>query len=337
MQFKRFYLFITGLFLITSCAKEQLYPEQECDLESVYLYGNYTYYIGEDPTFTINTSLTSQYLSYGNVSINPNFSQNGENRVKISIADITVQKGAKNYNIDTDILAEEFKNGSWSTQSEFNNIIEPQQKNMAIVLVLDMSTSLGNDIAQVKNAALNFAQDFLSKTDQQGKIGLVLFAQDIDTLDFTSNYSTISSFINSYNKAQNSTTLYGAIDKGLNMLENLTLQVDGKALIGFTDGGDNNTTSPTTVKNNIQNSSTPRYMIGLYGKSQDYSEEVLRSLASDESKFANAANSAELSVKFNEILDQITNIIHLQYLRTQQQFDVNLDAPIEIRFKFKLN
>lgn len=332
---------ISFLLLLTafagSCAKPELNPDLDCSLSEVYLYGEYTYYSGQNPTFTINSTLTSEYISYGDVSIDPNFVYNTENRVKISIPDITIQKDGIGYNVDTSaILAEEYINGNWIVQSEFQKLPETQQKNMAVVLVLDMSTSLGSDVEVLKTSAINFAEDFIERTDGQGKLGLVFFSTEIETYDFSSNIGTISNRISNYNNYQNATSLLGAMDTALYMLENTSLVVDGKACITFTDGNDNNTSSPTAVKNDIQNSTIPRYMIGLYGKSSDYSEDVLKGLASDESKFVNAQNSSELQGKFDDILDKITNIILLQYLRTTQQFDQGVDPPIEIRFKFTL-
>ena len=329
-----FALFLIGATLIISCAKKELHSEEECIFCETYLYGTYTYYGGKQPTFAVDNERTSNYVSFGKSSVFPVTTSDGD-RIRVQVPNISIQKDEKSYSIKQ-ITVEEYENGQWDPEFEFQTSKAFQQKNMAIVLVLDMSSSLGNDIFAVKSNAIDFATRFFNETDQKGYVGLVLFSGDTASYPFTNNLTVITNQINNYSNYQNATTLFGSISKGLEMLENTSLAVDGKALIAFTDGGDNNTNNPTQVKQSILNSSIQKYTIGLKGNGVDYDEGTMIQLASTPANYADADNIGELQAAFNDILDQITNIALVNYDRTTQTFNQNTDPPIQVRFKFSI-
>lgn len=318
------------IFLVCGCAKEELKTTEPCELCDLYIYGTYTNYTGENPTFVINTQKTSKYITYG-IPTTKDTAVTVGRRVRLIVPDIKIKKDNKNYNFDNFVI-EEFISDTWKKQYEFQKDNKSLENSLAVVMVLDMSTSLGSDVQNVKSSAISFANKFLTPTNSKGELGLVLFNENINSYPFTNNLNTISNTISSYYNYRDATTLYGAMDRGIEMLNNYNKAVDEKVLVTFTDGRDNNTDSPSTVRSRIVTSKYPRYVIGLEGKG-DYDEVALRGLASQDNYFVSAYDKVSLSYAFDEIFDMISTTNSIQYDRTPQKFQRGSDAPIEIRIK----
>ncbi len=105
------------------------------------------------------------------------------------------------------------------------------------VLLLDNSFSVGLNLVDVKNAAIDFVNN---KFDEQ-EIAIYSFSETISLVqDFTDSKSTLINSINSIGIGPASTNLYGAVIEGMNSFESsYTIDgiVDGFTVL-FTDGED---------------------------------------------------------------------------------------------------
>ena len=299
--------------------------------DTVILYGTYTYWAGQAPTFLVDSMYPASAVTYGTVTAIPN---NSTQRVDVTVNSVRITvNGVKRSATGFSIEEQHSNNPTWFIQQEFGAANTSVNSKLATVLVLDMSTSLGSDVYRVKSSADSFANKYLQ--NQTGSLALVLFSQDIYKYDFSTSSSYVTGTINSYTLYQNATTLYGAVLAGLSMLDTFSASVDEKVLIAFTDGGDNNTSSPTAAVNSIQQSPHTRYSIGLIGKG-DYDAASLKSIATTDQNFVQASNISELNSKFSEILTKISTISRIQYSRTNQTFTMGMDAATHVRIKIGL-
>ncbi|MDQ3072339.1 MAG: VWA domain-containing protein [Bacteroidota bacterium] len=317
----RLIIIILGLItFLSSCDKVRLVVDN-----SQVLHGVYTNYEGEGPKFVIDEKKTSTYLQYGS----PSISQTPDN-IHIGIPGIGISTNANNFSIDSVIIKERSGSG-WEKEAEFSAASAFVKTKMQVVLVLDMSTSLGTNVENVKQYAKDFARQIINSSPES-QVGLVLFSKDIDPFPFTSNLNTIESVINSYSKYGDRTTLYGATLKGLEMLDNSAF--DGvKGLVVFTDGGDNNTNAPTLAKQAIIDSKTLRYSIGFDGGDLDKS--AIKELATRKSNYTFANSTDDLEKAFSKVANEIQSIYYFKYSRSTQTFVKGTDEPIEIKFIFK--
>ena len=158
-----------------------------------------------------------------------------------------------------------------------------------------------------------------------------MFSEAIDTLGFfdAGGLANINSFIDNYTNYGSRTTLYGACQVGINMLDAFS-QKGVKTLIVFTDGGDNNTNNPQSVLSSIQSNSYPKYAIGLDGK--DFRKDNLKQIASSSDNLFVAKNISDLKTAFDEVSNLVSTIYKFSYLRSKQTLD-----PSGIKIKFEFN
>jgi hypothetical protein len=323
---KRVILYFAVLMLLGSCKKDDPQTDPK---DNLYIYGEYTNYNGQAPTFTISGSETSPYIAYSTPDVQTVPTSQG-NRIRIRIPNVKIKIDNTNYAL-TAVQVEEKKADGWAKQEEFNIVDISTKNKLAVAMVLDMSSSLGNDVTTVKSSANQFTNDFLNPG--YGSLGLVLFSENITAYNFTTSASTTNLRINQYTDFKNATTLYGAMYKGIQMLDTFSAPVDKKILLTFTDGGDNNTNNPTTVRSNILNSNYERYIIGLRGKGGDYIESDLKSLVQKPENFIGADNINSVNQAFNSIYKSLTTTSVIQYFRTTQTFTLGVDPPIKVRLK----
>ncbi len=126
-----------------------------------------------------------------------------------------------------------------------------ETKSMVVMLVLDCSTSLGEDFKFVQEAAKNFARNLLNASKGGNiKIGIVSFSKINETkfLDIrpltSGSYSEIERFINGLSM-QNGTALYYAMDKSIDIVEeycktsiSTEQPLSTAMMVTFTDGLD---------------------------------------------------------------------------------------------------
>lgn len=307
--------------------------------DAIVLRFDYTYYQGEEPRVEIVRTRTDERVKFDTTVFFPTVEGN---KVVIRIPNIRLSDNDFNYTAQCVTIEERDEtrpaNDRWFEQTEFKNQEEFAQTRMATQLVVDVSSSLGEDREKVKQYALDFAEQTLSSNGGAGYIGLTLFADTVITYPFTNQLSDIATAVNNFPypdlNAQTFTRLSDGILSGLNALEDAELEVDDKVLVAFTDGNDNGSNNPTGNRQEIQASDFPRYMIGLKGKGLEYNTNYLKSLASNENFFVEAGDANELQERFNDINELIANIYTVIYNRSTQTFNPDIDEPISLRAIF---
>ncbi|MCB9265498.1 MAG: VWA domain-containing protein [Lewinellaceae bacterium] len=345
-----FFLLAAFVLTISSCKKdnevkgnpnEVPYPECEGVTidDAIIMRFEYTNYQGEDPTVAIVPDKTDNRVKYDTAHYTP--TREG-NKIVIRIPNIRLTDNNYNY-IAQCVTIEEFdanrpSDDRWFEQTEFKNQREFSETKIATMLCLDVSSSLGADRENVKQYAIDFANQIFESTSNESYVGLVLFADTVITYPFTNDITDIENAINTFPypdlDAQTFTRLSDGIIAGLEALEAADLEVGDKVLVAFTDGNDNGSNNPTTNEQFIQQSEFPRYMIGLKGKGLEYNTNYLKELASNETFFVEANNAFELQNRFNDINELIANIYTIIYNRSTQSFTPGVDEPIKLRAIF---
>jgi hypothetical protein len=309
------------IMLIVGCYDIPIWIAQKVSV--VYEFQNSS---GNNPTISDPINL-SPSLSIGSQTA----IYNG-NIVQILLHDVRVQTVLNNFEIkDGGIKIREKEGNKWKEQSEFDLAASSRKTDAVAVIVIDMSESIGDKIEEVKSYAKTLAADILNSTTNS-HVGVVLFSENVQSMQFAglSELDAIEEFIDSYTTYSNRTTLYGAVNAGLTMLENTGL-LGAKSLIAFTDGGDNNTDHPETALSNITTSELTRFAIGVKGN--DFDQRVLENIASKNANCAVASNYDDLQKVFKEIAQQVTSVYQISYVRSNQI----LDNPIQIEFEFSVD
>ncbi|HHG83902.1 MAG TPA: VWA domain-containing protein, partial [Bacteroidetes bacterium] len=202
----------------------------------------------------------------------------GNGTVQVIVDGVRVQSSSNNFEISK-INIYEKDQGKFKIQDEFTNLSTSNKPDIATVLVLDMSTSLGNLVTDLKEYAKSFVDQVVNSTDSS-IVSVVFFSgkNDISATAFYdhTNAALLKAEIDSFTNYQSRTALFQATQAGIDLLQ--TLPFSGpKALVVFTDGGDNDSNNPTTLKESIASSDYLRISIGLKG--DDFDKNDLQAVA----------------------------------------------------------
>lgn len=248
-----------------------------------------------------------------------------------------VLKGLRIYDDDhyylyESVKVEERRNGKWIEDKEFLAPAVERLTKTAIVLALDVSESLGNEFGKIKTFARDFSRVVL-QNNGESQIGLVVFATEIDTLRLTNNLSKVNSFIDNASQGHY-TSLYSAMLEGITMLRDPSLNnLDGKALVTFTDGANNyRSNDPDSVKNALVTPDTlPSYTIGLRGKG-NLDEDILQELGfTGNYRISSTINVLEKT--FAEFSRAVSEVYNITYHRNNQA----ISDTLSIRFTFTVS
>ncbi len=197
---------------------------------------------------------------------------------------------------------EVYEDGELVSQSESFILLEQYLENnylMRVALVLDNSTSLRNDLDQIKSAANDFVNHVV---DSHNQIAVFKFSGTTELVqDFTSNKSLLHSAINSINVGEPTTDLYGAVITGC---ESYTTefnihQIENGATVIFTDGTD--TQGSHTLEDALNATTDKRvYTVGL---GDEINPNILQQIATSGFFYIDETN--ELINVFNQIKEDI--------------------------------
>jgi hypothetical protein len=315
------------LMAAVGCRKDSVNPNDHKQFE---LYIDFWNPQGNNPQISFDAQNSSPEIkidfseTFAGVAVPPNFTNVIIDNVRI------IDNNNSNYHINQ-INAYEWRTdiNNWKQDVEF--VMEFDQiQDLAVVLVLDASASLGSDFTNVKA----FAYDFISKVLQQipsARIGIVDFSDEIHAFALTDNPSALSSYLQSIEQGP-FTTLYEAMNLGIDMLNNTS--AESKAILTFTDGTDNNSGpgfTPTFIQNKLDAGPIPisSFTIGLDGNG-GVDKPVLNVLAVNGGASAFPKNIKELGTVFDEFSQGISTVYQLTYIRNQQVIpDTN---PAKLRF-----
>jgi hypothetical protein len=317
-----FVVFWGLMFTTSSCEKNPLWVGQSEFL--TYKYSNNS--VGGLPTISDLPISKSPFIEVGGAeAINI-----GTNTVKIKLNGIQVQSRFRNFDIsEINVYERDYvEGGKFKEQSEFDNSFK-SNNDVALVLALDMSTSLASLTNNVKQYASNFIDEVFSKSDSS--IISVLFFSARTTIYQTEFYTRDNSAelkneINSYSNFDSRTALFDATLGAINSLTSANFE-GSKAVVVFTDGGDNDSADPTLTLNEIENSKILRFCIGLKG--EDLNKEDLKAIASSKKNYVLAKEKDDLEKVFDEVSEMLSNVYSVSYFRSNQS-----TSSIEIKFKF---
>ena len=249
------------------------------------------------------------------------------------------------------------ENGQWVTDKESGNGTQSHSSNQdaCFLLIVDCSASLGNSFYQVKQAAVNFIDD-LYRVSSAGNIhvGIICFSTMDDTKTFPikpitqSTISQMRSFIDSQRNYKKATSMYSAIDRGINDLYDYVeglKKIEGAHIITFTDGLDNtsqleekqlytlNKVRPY-VKDRLLNTELKgkrldSWVVGVQGSDVPETQlsmmkSQLSELASSSDQFFFLTDASELNATFKNIANGLTK----RWLSWVCTSALNHDGPV---------
>lgn len=290
----------------------------------------YRYMESGGPEISEDPSNQSPFVEVGNAKA----IQAGEDNVVITLDGIRVSSNQSNFIINEITISENDGNG-WDVQNEFSSINTSTDVavDVAAVLVLDMSSSLVDLIPDVKTYAKGFIDRIVEGTPGS-KVAVIFFSSKsaIYQTEFYSadNADILKAEIDDFNNSTDRTALFDATQKGILMLDNLVDFEGSKALVVFTDGGDNDTDNPSSVKGNIEDNEYFRICIGLEGN--DFDKSDLKTIASTKNNYIIVKEDDDLEDAFKSVAGQVSSVYKIEYERSGQL----LENFIDIKFEYKV-
>lgn len=244
-----------------------------------------------------------------------------------------IDANSNNYNIE-DITAYELREGEWKKDIEFTMSFD-QSEDIAVVLVLDRSESLGADFGTIKTYANDFIDQIFADRPEV-RMGIVDFADDVRSYPVTTDKEALKRYVSEMKQGK-FTTLYNAMDLGIDMLQDADSQ--SKVLFVFTDGADNNSSPNVNVDyllNRIRNQKNTTgitsFAIGLDGDG-GIDQNVLSKLSGNGGTASFPKTVAQAKDVFNKFSKVISNVYSLEYLRNQQI--IPRSEPRKLKFEIQ--
>ncbi len=274
------------------------------------------------------------FIDYGSGTETPNY-------VKVLFETID-DEGYPVSDLTLDDL-EIYDDGEVISPSESFLLIEQYMVNnyvMRIALVLDNSTSLRDELDEIKNAANDFVDNIV---DSHHQVALYIFSETTEQVqDFTSDKNLLHSKINSMTIGQPTTDLYGAVITGAESYEeNIDrMQIETGATVIFTDGTD--TQGSHTLEQALAAAQSKRiYTVGL---GEEINPEILQQIGGSGFFYIDETN--ELINVFEQIKEDLVrysqsfywltyaspkrgNFMHTLIIRNK---DESLNSYIEVEY-----
>jgi VWFA-related protein len=201
-----------------------------------------------------------------------------------------------------------------------------EQIPLSVVLVLDTSGSMKQSLDFLKEAALNFVY----KLEEADSALVVQFNESIKgSTDFTGDTDRLERFLGSL-QAWGGTSLYDATHYGLERIKD---QAGRKAVILFSDGGDNTShLDERTVVEYARSIEATVYGIGFKSGSGDSASGFLKKISSDTGgEYFSPDKVGELIKTFAAISEELKNHYILAY--TPKRAPDNMYRKIELHVK----
>jgi hypothetical protein len=272
----------------------------------------------------------------GNITFEPAFATPVFNGVEIVIPGVRLRSESHNLEIVKFKVDERTgKEACFEFQNEFTNAQSSFRTKIASVLVLDMSTSLFNNIIQLKNYAKEYAK-YVVYNSPNSTVAVVFFS-DRDAIQVTQFYTSaninqLDQLIDNYSDYQERSALFQAVQTGIELLDNLTFEGE-KSLVAFTDGGDNDSNNPSQLISKINTSKVEKFAIGLRGT--DYKESSLRSIVSEPGSLKVAEDINSLQSIFCIISRSVISVYEIRYRRSDQLLSKSESVDIRLSFESK--
>lgn len=266
-------------------------------------------------------------------------------RLDFIFSGVTFSDNNKVYEIEN-IVTQTLTDGVWSSDTE-NYLKKDFAKSLDIVLVLDVSASLGENRDAVKTSAVEMVNKIL--TDKPNtKVAVIKFSRGHVASSLSSDKTMLTNFItnnSSYTdvvlgggtydlEGKSETALYEAMVKAATILDESDAK--GKGMITFTDGKNNFQFSPIydnkeVVVNKLKASGINSYTIGFIGNSNEIVASTLEDLAV-RGNFSIAKNLSEVTRVFQQFSNSVSAIYDLSYNTNNATFS----GQRQLRFLFDL-
>ncbi len=177
------------------------------------------------------------------------------------------------------------------------------------VLMLDNSTSLKNNINEIRDAA----RSFVERISKNQEISIYSFSEQPHMLiDFTSNRDSLISALNKYISGYATTNLYGAIIKGASLLESKFAfdEIIQSVMIVFTDGSDTQGSSTLIDALNAINNK----IVFTIGLGTEIQPEVLKAIGN--AGYYSIDKIDELKIQLDKIQEEIVSYANSFYILT---------------------
>ncbi len=284
--------------------------------------GEYTNATGDSARFVPTEIHTSIHLGASEIS-----TEHSGNIVDVILNNVSISDSIT-YNLDS-VSVKEDVNG-FNVFPEFSVSDPIPLTEIAIVLVLDVSESLGEDFVTLKEFAKGFASDVKNES-ASARIGVVAFATKVQSLELTSNLQGINAYIDDLRQGQ-FTALYDGMQTAIEILNDSNVASEAKAIITFTDGRDNASNlavnNELSVARALQIAQIKSFTLGLDGKG-GVDGVVLDSLAVGGS-FQKADDIETVRSIFKDFSKAVSNFYRVIYSRNNQI----IVTPRKMRFEF---
>lgn len=338
-------LLALSLLILASCSK-LIDGNIDPYLRDFFIYAKYTNTNGNNPVLEIDFNKTSDALKTSLKESEPTTSTNDLlNRVYLTFNDIRIQDELGNWAVESqegisessyddtivyNVETSELRNNVWEDDPENKLVIQTNQE-LDVVLVLDVSSSLGTDVENVKGYARDFTETVYNNPN--ARIGIVGFSDNIQTLPLTTDKQLVLDFIDNL-EGSDATKLYQAMMTGLGLFNGINSLDASKAMVTFTDGQDNyNSFDNGTFFNELLDSITVTginsYTIGLTGKG-GVDEDQLQQLA-----IGGSYSFPQYSSELDYVFDKIANTVISTYSFAYNRNDAKISSPVQLRFRIK--
>lgn len=324
-------LWLCGLIMtpMVSCDRTEEGPEFTRKFE---LYLDYWNPDGDSPEISFDEGNTSDAIR---IDFDKTFggSVMGSSLTEVVVDNFRIiDQHNVNHQIDK-ITAFEYRADTRDWKEDVEFIMEYQPiEDLAVVLVLDRSESLGEDFVKVKEFASGFVERIFRETGRL-QVGVVDFADEVNALPLTNREQEVTGYINGLEQGR-FTTLYDAVNRGINMLH--AVEAEAKAIVIFTDGTDNNSNVEYNpdyllqkIRGNDEKSRVISFSIGLDGKGE-VDKSVLNKLTANGGVASFPRSVEELEHVFEDFSGGIANVYRLTYIRNRQPIPAK--APVKLRF-----
>lgn len=335
------YLSLVVLFII-SCNPDSIF-NASCNGEirsyDANLYADYLNPVNGNPELNLDISISSSEI---NVESNPTTTeQNG--RILFDFSGVTFKEDKDVYKIDAILTERKNSEDCWIVDNE--NILSYNfSKSLDIILVLDVSSSLGQNISTIKDNAVDMVTSILTE-NPDARIAVLKFSRGSVNTSFSSTISQLTQFIlqdatfnspdigNYVLEGRNETGLYEAINSAIQLLA--TSSARGKGILTFTDGVSNFSfdpqfSNPNSIINSLTNSDISSYTIGYEGNQNSVEQSILEQIAVN-GDFSFPRNLDDLNNIFEVFSNSVAAVYDLVYNTNNAKFD----ETIEYRFLFE--
>lgn len=339
MKKSNFVIALLGLFLFISCSKSDD-GGNSIPTDAV-LYANFQN-DGLTQILEIDKNKTAGPIRIENKA---SVEQAANARLDFIFSGVTFNDGKNVYEIEN-IVTQTLTDDLWSSDTE-NYLKQDFAKSLDIVLVLDVSASLDNNIDAVKASAIDMVKNILTNKPNS-KVAVVKFSRGHMASNLSSSIESLTTFIqekSSYTdtilgggtydlEGKSETALYEAMIKGAQILDNSNAK--GKGLITFTDGKNNFQFSAINdnkdiVRNKLEASGINSYTIGFIGNANEIAAPILEELAVN-GDFSIAKNLEEVRKVFKNFSNSISAVYDLTYNTNNATFT----GKKQLRFLFDL-